>query len=112
MVNAIVILGGACGFVALIISLLCVAYTVGLAKSTHNIQYVPLETPKDLDALATKESKDPFETVLQEEADKVGPRKKFARDSRISETQAAPEDDVARAAFAAELEISQSDALY
>lgn len=41
----ILLFGGICGVIGLTISLICVACVVGFLRSTHTVQYMPVETP-------------------------------------------------------------------
>lgn len=69
----LLVLGGLCGFMGLGISLICVACVVGFTRSTHTVQYVPLETPNLVDPDM------PVKTELDEEEEllkKVGRKPK------------------------------------
>lgn len=65
---ALCLVGGACGFVGMVISLICVACVVGFLRSTHKIQYVPLkdEGESAIDEVAT---------TIDEELLKVGKKR-------------------------------------
>lgn len=69
----ILLFGGICGVIGMGISLVCVACVVGFLRSTHTVQYMPVETPKFDDALV------PPKTELDEEEEllkKVGRKPK------------------------------------
>lgn len=66
----IAFIGGLCGFAGLVISLICLACVIGFTRSTHKIQYVPLETT-ELDA-SLEDDEDALELA---ELKKVGRKK-------------------------------------
>lgn len=71
--NFVLLFGGLCGVIGMVISLICLACIVGFTRSTHTVQYVPMETPKLDDADL------PLKTELDEEEEllrKVGRRPK------------------------------------
>lgn len=64
--TGIAIFGGICGLIGMGISLICVACVVGFTRSTHTVQYVPLETPNLVDAdLPVKTQLDEEEELLK-----------------------------------------------
>lgn len=75
------IIGGFLGVMGFIISLICVACVVGFTRSTHQVQYVPLEPMKN-DLLAGAE-----ELLEEEEEIKESLGRKKKKPAPINEVE-------------------------
>lgn len=105
----LVLVGGACGFVGMVISLICVACVVGFLRSTHKIQYVPLHN-EGQSAVDEVTSTAPVPTEEDEELKKVGKKRSVVLQKAPNELSAEAKNIISEAN--SELDsVTQSDFL-
>lgn len=90
----ITVIFGLLGFVGFIISLICVAIIAGFTRSTHKVQYVPVE---NLNPEIESYLKDPEGAYDLEELDKAGKKR--------SEVLLKPIDEVLEEVSSSEISI-------
>ena len=86
-------IGGICGFIGLILGLVCVAIVSGFVRSTHTVQYLPLKSD---DTELPEEVKEDTEEAL---FNKVGRKSKKPEAPTVLEDLDAPIKEINQSDF-------------